>query len=300
VWAILRNPAYTGQAAFGRRRATGAPAKVTRLARQRGRRSGRSAYEHVGPEHWQRIPVPALIDEEQHALAQELLARNSRLSPRNTRQVSLVQGILVCRECGYAYYRSSTRSRAGIIHHYYRCSGSDSFRRPEGRVCASRPVRVEEIDELVWTQVLALLDNPALIRAEIERRLSTLRAAHPASHRREGLERDLVRAQNALRRLIDGYQEQLITLEELRARTPELRKRETTLRAELDALESANAENLRIEQRQEIVRLVVREVLIGDDDVTIRHSIPVPTGDQPGGSLLSLDRPSDAVGSVRD
>ena len=168
VWAILRNPAYTGEAAFGRRRVTGAPAKPTRLSRQRGRHSGRSAYEHVGPEHWQRIPVPALIAEEQRALAQELLARNSRLSPRNTRQVSLVQGILVCRECGHAYYRSSTRSRAGIVHHYYRCSGSDSFRRPEGRVCGSRPVRVEEIDELVWAQVLALLENPELIKAEIE------------------------------------------------------------------------------------------------------------------------------------
>jgi site-specific DNA recombinase len=112
-----------------------------------------------------------------------------------------------------------------------------------------------------------------------------------------------------MRRLIDGYQEQLITLGELRARTPELRKREATLRAELDALDarlhdaetylkltetldafrarlSANAEKLTIEQRQEIVRLVVREVLLGDDDVTVRHSIPVPTGCQPGGSLL--------------
>jgi site-specific DNA recombinase len=110
-------------------------------------------------------------------------------------------------------------------------------------------------------------------------------------------------------RLIDGYQEQLITLEELRARMPELRRREATLRAELDALDTelhnaetylkltetrdafrtrltANAETLTIEQRQEIVRLVVREVLLGDDDVTIRHSIPLPSGGQPGGSLL--------------
>src|SRR6266571_5091747 len=142
VWAILRNPAYTGQAAFGRRRVTGAPAKPTRRSRQGGRHSGRSAYEHVGPEHWQRIPVPALIAAEQHALAQELLARNSRLSPRNTRRVSLLQGILVCREAGHSYYRSSTRSKAGNVHHYYRCSGSDSFRRPEGRVCGNRPVRV--------------------------------------------------------------------------------------------------------------------------------------------------------------
>src|SRR6516164_9053196 len=72
IWAVLRNPAYTGQAAYGRRRVTGEPAKPMRLTRQRGRRSGRSAYEHVGPEHWLRIPVPALISEEQHALAQEL------------------------------------------------------------------------------------------------------------------------------------------------------------------------------------------------------------------------------------
>ena len=55
----------------------GAPAKPMRATRQRGGHSGRSAYEHVGPEHWLRIPVPALITEEQHALAQELLARNA-------------------------------------------------------------------------------------------------------------------------------------------------------------------------------------------------------------------------------
>src|SRR5512133_2166356 len=111
IWAILRNPAYTGQAAYGRRRVTDAPAKPMRVTRQRGGHSDRSACEHVGPEHWLRIPVPALITEEQHALAQELLERNSRLSPRNTRMPSLLQGILVCRECGHSYYRSSTRSK---------------------------------------------------------------------------------------------------------------------------------------------------------------------------------------------
>ena len=309
IWAILRNPAYTGQAAYGRRRVTGAPAKPMRATRQRGRLSGRSAYEHVAPEHWLRIPVPALIGEEQYALAQELLVRNSRLSPRNTRRPSLLQGILVCRACGHSYYRTSTRSKAGIVHHYYRCSGADGFRRPEGRVCNARQVRIDEVDEPVWAQVLALLEHPELIQAEIERRLATLRAEHPASHRRDGLQRDLTRAQNALRRLIDGYQEQLITLEELRTRMPELRRREATLRAELDVLDTevhdaetylkltetldafrsrltANAEKLTIEQRQEIVRLVVNEVLLGDDDITVRHSIPIPTGGQPGGSLL--------------
>jgi site-specific DNA recombinase len=254
-----------------------------------------------------------LISEEQYALAQELLERNSRLSPRNTRKPSLLQGILVCRECGHSYYRSSTRSKSGNVHHYYRCSGADSFRRPDGRVCAARPVRIAEVDEPVWTQVLAQLENRELIKTEIDRRLQALRSEHPATRRRDGLQRDLTRAQNALRRLLDGYQEQLITLEELRARMPELRRRETTLRAQLDALDtelhdaetylkltetldafrarlSANAENLTVEQRQEIVRLVVREVLLGDDNITVRHSIPVSTNGPPGGSLLHSQR----------
>ena len=237
IWAILRNPAYTGQAAYGRRRVTGEPAKPMRRTRQRGRHSGRSAYEHVGPEHWLRIPVPALISEEQHALAQELLERNSRLSPRNTRRPSLLQGILVCRECGHSYYRSSTRSKTGNVHHYYRCSGADSFRRPEGRVCAARPVRIDEVDEPVWAQVVALLENPELIKAEIDRRLQALRAEHPASHRRDGLQRDRPVPERIAEtdRRLPGTADHTQGTPRPHARAAQ---REATLRAELDALDS--------------------------------------------------------------
>jgi site-specific DNA recombinase len=307
IWGMLRNPAYAGQAAYGKTHITGDPVRETRQARLRGQRSTRSSRELVSPQEWKRIAVPALVTEEQFALAQERLHRNP--SPRNTKRPSLLQGILVCRDCGYAYYRCSTRSKNGILREYYRCSGTDGHRRPEGRVCENRPVRLPELDELVWQRVLALLENPALIQAEIDRRLQTLRTEHPATRRRDTLKRDLARAKNAIRRLLDGYQEQLVTLDELRARTPELRKREATIQAQLDALDAelhdaetylkltetldgfrarltANAENMTIQQRQQIIRLVVREVLIGDDDITIRHSIPVPTRHQPPGYLL--------------
>ena len=308
LWGMLHNPAYAGQAAYGKTHATGAPVQARRQARLRGRRSARVSREGVAPEDWKQISVPALVTEEQFALVGQRLERNRVISPRNTKRPSLLQGI-VCRHCGYAYYRCSTRSKNGKLREYYRCSGTDGHRRPEGRVCNNQPVRLAEVDELVWARVLGLLEDPALIQAEIDRRLQTMRATHPAAGRRDALERDLTRAQTALRRLLDGYQEQLITLEELRARSPELRKREAAVQAQLDALDAelhdaetylkltetldgfrtrltANAESLTVEQRQHIVRLVVREVLIGEDDVTIRHSIPVPTGDQPPGYLL--------------
>ena len=317
IWGMLRNPAYAGLAAYGKTHATGVPVRATRPARLGGQRSARISRQHVAPEEWKRISVPALVTAEQFELVQQRLERNRVISPRNTKRPSLLQGILVCRHCGYAYYRCSTRSKNGKLREYYRCSGTDGHRRPEGRVCENRPVRLAEVDELVWQRVLALLEDPALIQAEIDRRLQTMRANHPATGRRDALERDLTRAQSAIRRLLDGYQEQLVTLEELRARTPELRKRQATVRAQLDALDAelhdaesylkltetldgfrarltTNAESLTVQQRQQIIRLVVREVLIGEHDVTIRHSIPIPTGDQPPGYLLRSGSRADA------
>jgi len=323
LWGMLRNPAYAGQAAYGKTHATGQPVRATRQARLRGQRSSRVSREGVAPEDWKQVTVPALVTEERFGLVQQRLERNRVISPRNTVRPSLLQGILVCKHCGYAYYRCSTRGKNGKLREYYRCSGTDGHRRPEGRVCDNRPVRLAEIDELVWARVLGLLEDPTLIQAEIDRRLQTMRSAHPATSRRDALERDLTRAQAALKRLLDGYQEQLITLDELRARTPELRQREATLQAQLDALDAelhdaetylkltetldafrarltANAETLTVEQRQKIVRLVVREVLIGEDDITVRHSIPILTGDQPPGYLLrsgSRKVPDPGVGS---
>jgi site-specific DNA recombinase len=57
-----------------------------------------------------------------------------------------------------------------------------------------------------------------------------------------------------------------------------------TLTAFLARLRSA-AETLSVLERQKIVQLLVKEVLVGDDTITIRHSIPIPSGTpQNGGS----------------
>src|SRR5260370_42508580 len=102
-------------------------------------------------------------------------------------------------------------------------------------------------------------------------------------------------------RLVTAHQEDLLTLDELRRRMPDLRQRENSLHAELQSIidqvndqtaylrlaESlsaligrlrASAETLDVHERQRIVRLLVKDVLVGDDTITIRHSIPNPSG----------------------
>jgi site-specific DNA recombinase len=308
VWGMLRNPAYRGQAAYGKTKVADRHGNPTRTTRARGERHGRRQVRVDEPvDRWMFIPVPALVSEEQFALAQERLRRNAHFAKRNTREPGPLQGLVVCRECGYSCYRTSTRTTKRKIV-YYRCIGQDNWRHVGGRVCQSRPIRADELEPLVWGEVRRLLEDPALVRAEIDRRLHALRTEHPAARRREALERDLTRAAGAIERLIEAYQEQLLSLDELRARMPALRKRQTTLQAQLDALDAElhdaetylkladtlegfltrlgdGLDQLNPEEQQRILRLVVREVLIGGDEdkITIRHSIPTPNGG-PNGS----------------
>jgi site-specific DNA recombinase len=250
-------------------------------------------------EEWIEIPVPALISEDSFARAQELLQENKIRSRRRTIEPSIVQGIVSCQKCGYAFSRSSTQTTARKIH-YYKCIGSDGWRKLGGPVCDnSRMVRQDLLDQIVWAEVIKLLEDPTLIQQELDRRLAAARSSDPTKKREQSLQRELVHVGKSIERLLGAYQEALMSIEQLRERMPGLRQREQTLRAELQAIADQTndraaflrlaenltaflarlrgaADTLSIIERQRIVRLVVKDVLIGDDTITIRHSISVP------------------------
>jgi site-specific DNA recombinase len=297
VWAMLRNPAYIGKACYGKTRSRERK-KVTRPLRQRGGFSPRcSANQEQPHDEWIEIPVPAIIDEGMFALAQERLEQNKRYSPRRTLEPTLLQGMLVCNECGYAFSRCSTRTSKRKIY-YYRCIGSDDYRFENGRVCQNRPIRQDYLDDVVWKQVVQLLENPQLITLELERRIKQIQDSAPTRRRKATLNREITRARKGIAKLLDAYQEGLLDLSELRQRMPELRKREQTLAAELHRVESAaieqekfarlaedvqgflarlhsSADTLGVTERQRVMRLVVKEVLVGPKSINLRHSIPV-------------------------
>lgn len=301
VWAMLRNPAYRGAACFGKTRAS-ARTRVMRPQRRRGVTTPSSTAGHERPrEEWIEIPVPALVTEESFARAQELLHYNKIRSRRRTIAPSVVQGLVSCAKCGYALSRTSTQTSARKLH-YYKCIGSDSWRKLGGPVCDNgRFIRQELLDQMVWAEVIRLLEEPALIQQELDRRLAAARTSDPTRKREQSLQTELIHVGKGIERLLNAYQEGLLSIEQLRERMPVLRQRQQTLRAELQAimdqtndraaflrlaetltaflarLRSA-AETLSVMERQKIVRLLVKEVLVGEDTITIRHSIPIPSG----------------------
>jgi site-specific DNA recombinase len=112
IWGMLRNPAYKGQACFGKT-AIAPRQRITRPIRMRGGIASRNSAHHERPrEDWITIPVPPIVREEIFALAQERLEANKTHAPRRTVTPSVVQGLVSCAKCGYALYRTSTRSSA--------------------------------------------------------------------------------------------------------------------------------------------------------------------------------------------
>src|SRR5665811_942871 len=163
VWAMLKNPAYRGLAAFGKTLQSGGSSKLNRVARLQARTTPRRPARSDRPrEEWLEIPVPAMVSDETFELAALRLEDNKRFATRRTKEPTLLQGLLVCDGCGYAYYRTSTRTTARKLY-YYRCLGSDDYRYEHGRVCHNKPVRQDYLDAVVWEHVTALLSDPALI-----------------------------------------------------------------------------------------------------------------------------------------
>jgi site-specific DNA recombinase len=306
IWGMLRNPAYAGRAVFGKTQIIHEQPGLNRIARLQGRTVPRPVKAVDRPrEEWTEIAVPAIVDEDTFARVQQRLADNKKFATRGSKVPSLLQGLAACSACGYGYYRTSTRTARKKIY-YYRCLGSDNYRYEGGRVCGNKPVRADYLDTVVWDHITGLLADPAMIRAEIDRRLTQARTSDPVTRQRTQIELALAKAATSITAMIQAYSEQLITIDELRARMPDLRAREQNLRAQLDALHAqaadrdaylklagdlegflarlrGSAATATTEDRRRVLRLLVKDVLIGPEKITIRHRIPVREPASSGG-----------------
>jgi site-specific DNA recombinase len=298
IWGMLRNPAYAGRAMFGKTMVVHESPGLNRIARLQGRSTPRACKTVDRPrEECTDIPVPAIVSEDTFERVAARLTDNKRFASRNSTIPSLLQGLAACSACGYGYYRTSTRTTKKKIF-YYRCLGSDDYRYEGGRVCANKPVRADYLDTVVWDHITGLIADPQLIRTEIDNRLAKARTADPATRERERLTAALAKASAGIANMIEAFGEQLISIDELRARMPDLRAREANLRNQIQALDNqladreaylalasdlegfltalhTNAETSTINERRRVLRLLVKDVLIGPEKITIRHRIPL-------------------------
>jgi site-specific DNA recombinase len=302
IWGRLRNPAYTGQAAYRKTQAVTRnrptkkaydgsyyPKQVHSSARQRPQ------------EDWIFIRVPPIISPHLFERARRQLEINKRQSSRNNKRYEyLLRGRLRCQTCGYTLYGKSvsgvTPPRA-----YYRCLGQDRHRWAQGRVCAGHPIRVEVLDELVWEQTRQLIQHPEVVFQEYSRRVHTKKQGDlditsvMIKKKREIHQQELEK-----KRLIDLYQVGILSLDEIKPRLDRIREQIKNTQQEYKLLEeekdreqkqlhvieqfstfqsqfSSRLDTLAFEEKKQIVRLLVDEVLVDsiNETLIVKHVIPL-------------------------
>ena len=286
IWDMLKNPAYKGEAAFGKTRWM--PVKP-RLRAPRGRpvQSRRGYAGNDAPKHeWITIPVPAIIDPALFDAVQEQLEENrrrARIPEKGSRYV--LQGLLVCAKCGYAYCGRTNDERNA----YYRCGGAMNVpRQGFERVCWNKELRMDQADTAVWQEVCRLLENPQRLEQEYRQRLQP----KPQPDEHEGMLAQISKLRRGIARLIDSYADGLIDKEEFEPRVTRLRERMRHLEAQVQRLkeESEVEEELRLilsrletfaakvqdglhqadfQTRREIIRALVKRVEVDEQQIRI-------------------------------
>jgi site-specific DNA recombinase len=80
---------------------------------------------------------------------------------------------------------SATTSPSQRTIYYYRCLGGDGYRHLKGAVCDNKPIHQEQLDAVVWQEIVQLLDDPSLLQAELDRRLQAAQTTDPLKRHEE-------------------------------------------------------------------------------------------------------------------
>ena len=254
--------------------------------------------------------MPQIISESDFEMAQFKLEKNIQMSSRNTRVPSILQGLLTCGHCGGAYYK---KARSGK-YIYYSCS-----KRLNGGKCCGPSLKQEDLDELVWKQVIELLKNPLLIEEEIKRRACDNIDAQKIKEKIKELDKQLLRLDKAKDKLLDAYQDgDCLSLESLKDRLKGVSLKQKAMLKEKKSLGEITesdkkienlkmhmkdlqkrlekSEKLSIIDKQNVLRLLVGEIVITNDQVEIRHCIPSHDPESSSFSPLRSDGYSSPLG----
>lgn len=293
VRGILKNQAYIGTAHYGKtERCEGTPNYI-RHCRSGTFHKPKYARKIKSESEWIPIDMPQIIGESDFELAQERLKENAALAARNTKELGLLQGLLICEECGEAFHKITRKVSGRIVTSKYRCR---SYRMKDKKKCENPAVIQHEIDDLVYQEILKLLKNPFLIKKEISRRAEEAGNIKGIEQQEITLKKELSKLSQELDRLLDAYQAELLTIEDLgkRRQAIDVRRRdiekaiksaqafkmecegmkelESSFNHILSRMQTA-ATTLNFIEKQKIVRLLVQKVLIKSGRVTIVHCI---------------------------
>ncbi|MGL9718905.1 MAG: recombinase family protein [Wolbachia sp.] len=295
IWKMLKNPAYKGLFAFGKSKRVEKRGKITICRTEE--------------ENWIYIPIPKIIDEGLFNKVQKQLGENKERAriQREGKKKYLLQSLVVCQNCKYAYSGAQCGGEGEKIS-YYRCSSTIRITDGEEK-CNNKSVRTDMLEMAVWEQVKDVLKNPEMIRKEYQRRILENKSD-------ESLDKKLARRENQIKegieKLMEDYysqgekryiseeefkqakkilNERLKGIEEEKKKVTDRKAVETGISRIISSLKNfyssikSNLERLDWQTKRGIVKALIERIRIDHDQVEIGFQIEEPAED---GKIFNL------------
>lgn len=262
---------------------------------------------------WEPVKVPPIISRETWEKAQARLNANKRFNPKRTRGKFLVQRLVYCGLCGHTL-TVVTRTEGDKSWSYYTCTarrtrkfGKDANFTP----CELKPVRTVVLDGLVWERLSSLLKDPERYVEYLQKQ--RLADVEPLRRRLGETEKALKHTQEARERINKAFFSGYITEEEYKRYIAEYSDTEQRQKEEIERLKSIMADRERVlegvaafrmyanmfadsiddlpfEKKQEIIRKLVKRVVVYPDTIEIEGYFEAETGEKEDSALSSSHR----------
>ena len=249
-------------------------------------------------EQWIPIPIPPLISPELYSRAQQIRDNGIHKGPRAMRypESHLLRRLVVCGHC-------DRKMNATICHggrqHYYFCRGTDpQYVKPRRTYCPHPTVDARHLDELLWSDVVSLLQDPQLLLAAWREQHQIPADGTLTAEQVKGLKRQIDDGRRQVGRLVDAYQKEVIDLEELTARRQAIEQRLEIAQSKIDEYSrqgdagfslrdfernieeicrrlSGQLKGMGMRKRIELCHDLIEKVVVKNNDVQIYYKLPV-------------------------
>jgi site-specific DNA recombinase len=218
--------------------------------------------------------IEPLVSEAVWAAAQQTLADYRMIPPAAERRVSLLRGALVCALCGLHYCATTNRADT-----YYRCDGQLVARGPLRGRCPGKSIPAKRIEPLIWDDIERFLRDPGPLLEELQEEAGSDDARGRIAAELTNLRKALAEVERQRERVLDAFYRGHTTAQELDAKMQVLAAQRAEIDGKIAVLSEADEpdevppdllvelqqrldEGLTDAQRNEIVRLLVRRIVV--------------------------------------
>lgn len=283
VRQLLMNPVYIGEFYQNKWNTEGMLGNSHRAPEDRVPMRQRSK------EEWIKIPCPSIIDQVTFYHAQRLLKESRRRWAKKGKNKYLLSGLLRCGDCGNTMTGRKAKNWGKYVFEYTDRKSYSGAKHPG----CGRTVRCGDLDHYVWDRLATWLNDPEEISNLSNSEMDNLSLEETEIKR---IEKEIERTKKGIKKLLRLFatgDDEVFTEDEIRSEIKELKDQEIKLKNQLEKLEKQKKEEeklqytseiireaadfylkkgqqeLTFEDKQELIRQVVREIIVFENRIEI-------------------------------